>query len=238
MTAHSTLTFRSDMTVDYIDHMGSDERVVQAMLVSTDTAAAAADMEKAPGRINFLMRDRHGSPFEHTAFTFYVEAPIFVFREWHRHRIGFSYNEMSGRYSELPPTFYVPGPERNLVQQGKPGAYTFVPGTEYQHGNVVLGIRDACTTAYTTYQRLLENGIAREIARAVLPVNTYSKMFVTLNARSLMSFLSLRTKDEASTFPSFPQREIEMCAEQVEVWFSTLFPLTHAAFQANGRVSP
>ena len=78
------------------------------------------------------MRDRHGSPFEHNSMTFYVQAPIFVFREFMRHRIA-SYNEESGRYRELRPVFYVPGPERKLIQEGKPGAYVFVDGTPEQY---------------------------------------------------------------------------------------------------------
>jgi thymidylate synthase (FAD) len=85
---------------------------------------------------------------------------------------------------------------------------------------------------------MLAAGVAREVARTVLPVGTYSSMYVTMNARSLMNFLSLRTKREDSRFPSFPQREIEMCAEKIEAHWSTLMPMTHAAFEANGRVAP
>ena len=86
------------------------------------------------------MRDRHGSPFEHTSFTFFVRAPIFMWREHMRHRIA-SYNEECGRYRELEPVFYVPGPERNLVQEGKPGAYDFVPGTPEQYALVDAEVR-------------------------------------------------------------------------------------------------
>ncbi|MCD8561657.1 FAD-dependent thymidylate synthase, partial [Candidatus Saccharibacteria bacterium] len=92
--------------------------------------------------------------------------------------------------------------------------------------------------AYAAYQRMLDAGVAREVARIVLPVNTYSSMYVTMNARSLMNFLSLRTKVEGSHFPSFPQREIEMCAEKMEDIWEELMPMTHAAFNASGRVSP
>jgi flavin-dependent thymidylate synthase len=177
------------------------------------------------------------SPFEHNSMTFYVQAPIFVFREFMRHRIA-SYNEESGRYRELRPVFYVPGRERRLVQEGKPGRYVFVDGTPEQHALVEKETRVACEQAYAAYQRMLDAGIAREVARIVLPLTIYSSMYVTMNARSLMNFLSLRTTREDSTFPSFPQREIEMVAEQMEQEWARLMPLTHAAFDANGRVAP
>jgi thymidylate synthase (FAD) len=178
------------------------------------------------------------SPFEHNSMTFFVSAPILVFREWMRHRIGWSYNESSGRYAELQPVFYVPAPERRLVQEGKPGAYVFVEGSEEQHRLVVDATKKACTDAYAAYQDMLRAGIAREVARGVLPVCTFSSMYATCNARSLMAFLSLRTKREDSKFPSYPQREIEMAAEKMEAEWARLMPITYEAFNANGRVSP
>jgi thymidylate synthase (FAD) len=177
------------------------------------------------------------SPFEHNSMTFFVSAPIFVFREFMRHRV-FSYNEESGRYRKLEPVFYVPGPERKLVQEGKPGRYVFVDGTPEQHKIADEATRRACEHAYAAYLEMLEAGIAREVARGVLPVATYSSMYVTCNARALMGFLSLRTKREDSRFPSFPQREIEMVAEKMEAEWAKLMPLTHAAFNEHGRVSP
>ena len=177
------------------------------------------------------------SPFEHNSMTFYVHAPIFVFREHMRHRIA-SYNEESGRYRELRPVFYVPAPDRKLVQEGRPGHYRFIDGTPEQHALVEAETRRVCTEAYAAYQRMLAAGVAREVARIVLPLTIYSSMYVTFNARSLMNFLSLRTKREDSRFPSFPQREIEMVAEKMEAEWARLMPLTHAAFEANGRVAP
>jgi thymidylate synthase (FAD) len=177
------------------------------------------------------------SPFEHNSMTFYVQAPILVFREFMRHRVA-SYNEESGRYRELRPVFYVPGPERKLVQEGRPGKYVFVDGTPEQHATVVEATKRSCTEAYTAYREMLAAGVAREVARGVLPVATYSSMYVTMNARSLMNFLSLRTKRDDAHFPSFPQREIEMVAERMEAEWAKLMPLTHAAFEANGRVAP
>ena len=233
--------FRSDVTVELIKSTASDGDVIWSARVSTVGDISLADVDADPtrskGLINYLMRDRHGTPFEHNSMTFFVSAPIFVFREFMRHRMA-SYNEESGRYKELRPVFYVPAPERKLVQQGRPGAYEFVDGTDEQHRVVTEQTKSACTTSYRAYQEMLAAGVAREVARGVLPVATYSSMYVTMNARSLMNFLSLRTKRPDSTFPSFPQREIEMVAEKMEDEWEKLMPLTHAAFQSSGRVAP
>jgi thymidylate synthase (FAD) len=183
------------------------------------------------------MRDRHGSPFEHNSMTYFIEAPIFVFREFMRHRIA-SYNEESARYRQLRPVFYLPGPERRLVQVGKPGAYEFTAGTPGQHAITAAATERACRQAYAAYLQMLDAGVAREVARGVLPLATYSSMYVTMNARALMNFLSLRTTREGSRFPSFPQREIEMVAEQMEQLWAALMPLTHEAFEQAGRVAP
>tara|TARA_B100000408_G_scaffold109894_1_gene86746 strand:- start:1811 stop:2536 length:726 start_codon:yes stop_codon:yes gene_type:complete len=238
------IEFRSDVTVELVRASAADSDVLFAARVSTlgeqtlgDAAAGVEASDRDRGLINYLMRDRHGSPFEHNSMTFYVQAPIFVFREFMRHRIA-SYNEESGRYRELRPVFYVPAPERKLVQVGKPGAYDFIDGTPEQTEIVDEATREASAHAFAAYQRMLDAGVAREVARIVLPLNTYSSMYVTMNARSLMNFLSLRTKVEGSHFPSFPQREIEMCAEKMEDLWATLMPMTHAAFAANGRVAP
>lgn len=233
--------FRSDVTVELVRAAAQDADVLFAARVSTKGEQSLEDVdgdaERSTGLINYLMRDRHGSPFEHNSMTFFVSAPIFVFREFMRHRIA-SYNEESGRYRELRPVFYVPGPERRLVQEGKPGAYDFVEGTTEQYETAVSATKAACEQAYAAYQTMLDAGIAREVARGVLPVATYSSMYVTMNARSLMNFLSLRTKRPDSAFPSFPQREIEMVADKMEAYWAELMPLTHAAFERNGRVAP
>nr|WP_322133022.1 FAD-dependent thymidylate synthase [Antiquaquibacter oligotrophicus] len=236
--------FRSDVTVELVRSSAQDSDVVFAARVSTQgeqtleqAQDAEADVSRSKGLINYLMRDRHGSPFEHNSMTFYVQAPIFVFREFMRHRIA-SYNEESGRYRELNPVFYVPGPDRNLVQVGKAGAYEFLPGSPEQSQLAVDEAKAVASEAYASYQRMLDAGIAREVARIVLPLSIYSSMYVTMNARSLMNFLSLRTKREGTHFPSFPQREIEMAAEQMEAQWAELMPLTYAAFNENGRVAP
>ena len=154
-----------------------------------------------------------------------------------RHRT-FSYKVESGRYRTLAPVFYVPGPERDLVQAGKPGAYEFSAGTPQQHELVGETMRAAYRHAYAAYRQMLEAGVAREVARAVLPVGLYSSMYATCNARALMNFLALRTRHPEAAFPSFPQREIEMVAGQMEAAWAGLMPLTHAAFIRNGRVCP
>jgi thymidylate synthase (FAD) len=243
-TTAPEIEFRTDVTVELVRSSASDSDVLFAARVSTqgeqtlESATSGAEATaRDRGLINYLMRDRHGSPFEHNSMTFYVNAPIFVFREFMRHRIA-SYNEESGRYRELRPVFYVPARERNLVQVGKPGAYEFLPGSDEQHALVDVAARDAAAFAYDAYQRMLEAGVAREVARIVLPLSIFSSMYVTLNARSLMNFLSLRTRVEGTHFPSFPQREIEMCAEKMEAFWADLMPLTRAAFNANGRVAP
>lgn len=227
---------RSDMTVKLIDSMGSDSSVAMAARVSTGGNSADTDPSKDAGLINYLMRDRHGSPFEHNAFTFYVEAPIFVFREFMRHRIA-SYNEESGRYKQLEPVFYVPSKDRKMVQKGKPGAYTFELGSERLQQDTPDHIAVVSHTAYAAYADLLTDGVAREVARMVLPVNIYSSMYVTMNARSLMNFLSLRS-EEQGTYPSFPQWEIAEVARQMEELFAEKMPITYASFIKNGRVAP
>ncbi|MEV4175941.1 FAD-dependent thymidylate synthase [Nonomuraea sp. NPDC049709] len=233
--------FRSDMDVELIKSAASDADVLWAARVSTKGESSLAEIEADPqrskGLINFLMRDRHGTPFEHSSMTFYVSAPIFVFREFMRHRT-FSYNEESGRYRQLVPVFYVPGPDRQLVQEGRPGKYVFTDGTAEQHKLVTEATQESYRQSYRAYLEMLEAGVAREVARTVLPVGLYSSMYATCNARALMNFLSLRVKREDSAFPSFPQREIEMVAEKMEELWAGLMPLTHAAFEANGRVCP
>ncbi|MFB7246250.1 thymidylate synthase (FAD) [Streptomyces populi] len=234
--------FRSDVTVELIKHTASDADVLFAARVSTAGEQSLEELQKDPerskGLINYLMRDRHGSPFEHNSMTFFVSAPIFVFREFMRHRVGWSYNEESGRYRELEPVFYVPGEDRKLVQQGRPGKYEFVQGTPEQHKTVTAAMEESYRQSYAAYQEMLAAGVAREVARATLPVGLFSSMYATCNARSLMHFLGLRTQHELAKVPSFPQREIEMVAEKMEAEWAELMPLTHAAYNANGRVAP
>jgi len=240
-TRTSEIIFRSDMTVELVKASASDADVIWAARVSTAGEQSLDEIGEDPARsaglINYLARERHGSPFEHTSMTFFISAPIFVFREFMRHRIA-SYNEESGRYRELSPVFYVPDADRKLIQIGKAGSYTFIDGTKEQLEITQAAMKESYLLANKQYQVMLDAGIAREVARAVLPVGLYSSMYVTMNARALMNFLSLRTAREGSHFPSYPQREIEMVAEKMEVEFARLMPLTHAAFEKSGRVTP
>lgn len=237
--------FSSDITVELVKHSAHDSDIVFAARVSTEGERSKntnaedsilADSKDA-GLINYLMRERHGSPFEHSYFTFYVKAPIFVWREHMRHRIA-SYNEESGRYKVLDPEFYIPPRERKLQQIGKTGHYEFVEGSNLQYALLITTLRRNCEAAYTDYLQLLSNGIAKEVARMALPVNIYSSAYVTMNARALMNFLSLRVSSEDARFPSYPQREIEVVGEEYEKVFSTIMPITYQAFISNGRVAP
>ncbi len=237
----SEAIFRTDMTVELVKASASDADVIWAARVSTAGEQSLEEFGEDPARsaglINYLARERHGSPFEHTSMTFFVSAPIFVFREFMRHRIA-SYNEESGRYRELQPVFYIPAPERKLVQIGKTGAYEFIDGTKEQYEITTTAMKESYLFVYERYQKMLEAGVAREVARAVLPVGLYSSMYVTMNARALMNFLSLRTAREGSHFPSYPQRELEMVAEKMEEHFARLMPLTYGAFEKSGRIAP
>lgn len=232
--------FSSEITVELVKHSASDVDVVTAARVSTVGERSKDfqdDENKNAGLINYLVRERHGSPFEHSNFTFYVKAPIFVWREHMRHRIA-SYNEESGRYKVLEPEFYIPSRDRKLRQSGKAGHYEFSEGDDSQYAILVATLRRNCENAYTDYRQLLNNNIAREVARMVLPVNIYSSAYVTMNARALMNFISLRVSSSDSTYPSYPQREIEQVGETYESIFSTIMPITYQAFIQNGRVAP
>lgn len=234
----SEINFTSDIKVEYIDHLGSDLDIARAAWVSTmGERADEGDPDRVKGLINMLMRDRHGSPFEQGLLRFRVTAPIVVFREHHRHRIA-SYNEMSGRYVEMKPNFYVPSRSRPLVQVGKPGAYTFEPGTDIQFSVMRSSFLQISRSSWQQYQFLLNEGIAKEVARMVLPLNLMSTMIVAMNPRALMNFLSLRVNSSMATYPTFPMWEIEDVASQYEVFFANKFPITWSAFVTNGRVAP
>ena len=234
------LVFRSDVDVELVEVSASDLRVAKAAWVSTKGSRAedANDPARISGLINYLVRDRHGSPFEHTSFTFAIRCPIFVVREFHRHRAGWSYNEESGRYTKLKPEFYLPARDRNLVQTGKPGHYVFGPGSDQQYATMEVMNLSTSKYAWDAYEGQLNAGIAKEVARMVLPLNIYTSFYATCNSRSLMHFLSLRTENEGSTYPSHPQKEIQMVADKMEAAFAEQMPITYEAWNNNGRVAP
>ena len=228
------IEYSSDIYVKLVRSMASDDMVIQAAQVSSK---GENNPDTVPERlINALLKGRHGSPFEHTAFTFFIEAPIFVFREWQRHRIS-SFNEMSGRYTELKPKFYSPSVERGVINVGTKMKPVFVNHLEAAM-DIQAILNHQSSTAWEHYRYMLNAGIANEVARMALPVNVYSQMYWTVNARSLMNFLSLRVESDDSTFRSYPQYEIDLAARKVERNFQEQMPLTHKAFVQNGRVAP
>jgi thymidylate synthase (FAD) len=211
------------------DAMADDLSVVNGARVSFAKHKTEMDDSDA-GLIRFLMRDRHGTPFEHNSFRFHIRAPIFVAREWFRHRIG-SFNEFSMRYARATDEFYVPEPEDVRSQVGKPGAYSFEPLPPEVAEATREELRAVYESAYAAYERLVELGVARELARSVLPVGAYTEFYWTVNARALMNFLSLRNSETA-------QREIRRYAEACEQFLAELMPITYAAFVANNRTAP
>lgn len=229
------IEYSSEMTVKLVRSMASDDMVVQAAQVSSK---GENNPDTAPERlIQALMKGRHGSPFEHNAFTFFVEAPLFVFREWQRHRIS-SFNEMSGRYTQLPGKFYIPGEDRKMINYGTKMKPKFSYDRDGQGLLFNEVLRETAQVSWDEYEHYLERGIANEVARMILPLNIYSQMYWTVNARSLMNFLSLRVESDESHVRSYPQWEIDMAARLVEEEFAKVMPLTYKTFVANGRVAP
>ena len=209
--------------------LADDLSVVNGARVSFARRKEEMD-ESDEGLIRFLMRERHGTPFEHNAFRFHVRCPIFVAREWFRHRVG-SFNEFSMRYARASDEFYVPDAEDVRTQVGKPGSYSFEPVSDELAEQTREKLQEVYDAAYQTYEELVEAGVAREVARAALPVGAYTEFYWTVNARSLMNFLSLRNTETA-------QREIRRYAAACETFLEQKMPVTYAAFVASGRVAP
>jgi len=185
--------------VELIEVFGGDEAAARAARISY---MSTPDFRGDKKLINLLMTNGHESPFEHIVFTFYVKAPIFVARQWFRHRIG-SFSERSGRYTEFDEEFYVPDDVR-------------------ARDNVKI-MRNAMHDAYYVYKHLLETGVKREVARMVLPMSLYTQWYWTVNARSLMNFLNLRADKHA-------QYEIQRYAIAVASFFKESCPWTYEAF--------
>lgn len=237
---------KSDVDVKLQQDVGGDHVLAAAAWVVDDIAEALEKERIKPGEIeriiNYLMKHRHGSPFEHGLMTFCVDAPILVWREHHRHRIGWSYNEESARYKTLRPTFYIPRRDRPMmkVEDWRPGRPKF---TICEDDEIFDKLRDNLlddyTRSYNHYVENLELGIDPGLARDGLNVGIYSSCWTTCNPRSMMAFLSLRTyRPEMAKFVSYPLWEIELVAENYERVFSELYPLTYDAFNNNGRVAP
>lgn len=229
----------SGITARLVEFTGSDQFIANVARVSTTSlmhSSLAEEATRNAGLLNMLVRDRHGSPFEHASMTWVVRAPIFVIRELVRHRIA-SYNEMSGRYRELPLDFYVPDLHRPLTQVGKPGAYSFTDErNEELHSELFVRLVESYAFAAMSYVRSLSLGVAREVARIVLPVSLFSEIVVTMNVRALTNFLSLRNSTQDSKVPTFPMHEIQLLARLMEADLQLKFPITHAKFIEHGRV--
>jgi thymidylate synthase (FAD) len=210
--------------VRLVDSMGGDLSIVRAARVSYDAAWRAGEDTGSDRRlINYLWTNRHTTPFEAVTFTFEVHAPIFVFRQWHRHRT-WSFNELSARYRELPEEFYVPAAEQIKAQatdnkQGRSGELD---------EKIVAGTRDCLlklgATAFDAYRTMLEAGVARELARSVLPVSTYSTMFATVDLLNLLKFLTLRCDPHA-------QYEIRVYADALRELARSVAPIAIEAWE-------
>lgn len=223
------LDFKSEPAVTLVDFMGGDDSVAMSAWVSygRDSEDRLSDRKRVEGLINFLMREGHMTPFESSVFTFRVETPIFVSREVRTHRTQ-SQNEISGRYTKLPQQFYCPSKNRPIQQVGKPGAYEFVPGTEEQWAVLIAEFAISIHQAVRSYERMLEAGIAKEVARDVLPVGQYTQLYMTVNARNLMHFLDLRTAPDALF-------EIRQVASRMESYFEECMPMTYKAWIEHGN---
>ncbi len=209
--------------VRLVDSMGNDLSVVRSARVSYDAAWRAGEDAGSDSKlINYLWRNKHSTPFESVTFTFEVKAPIFVLRQWHRHRT-WTYNELSARYKELPEEFYVPKPEQ-VGEQASGNKQCRVLGQATDMGVSASEIIKAHSEiAFDTYRTLLGKGVPRELARSVLPVNTYSHMFCTVNLLNLLKFITLRDHDHA-------QHEIRVYAEAMKKLIEPIVPVTMKAF--------
>lgn len=212
--------------VRLVDHMGDDLSVVRSARVSYDAAWRAGEDTGSDKRLlNYLWSHRHTTPFESVVFTFEVHAPIFVFRQWHRHRT-WSFNELSARYRELPTEFYVPEPDVIGSQSTSNKQGRMLDGTD-RVGEVNC-YRDACSDAFDTYNDLLEAGWPRELARSVLPVSTYSTMFATVDLLNLFKFIGLRSDPHA-------QYEIRQYSDALLELIEPIVPVAVEAFRDSIR---
>lgn len=209
--------------VRLVDSMGSDLSVVRSARVSYNAVMRAGEDEGKDAKLlNYLLKHKHTSPFECVTFTFEVKAPIFVFRQWHRHRT-WAFSEISARYAVLPEEFYIPDVSQ-ITHQSKANKQQ---RTDEEHPNAELIqaiITEASGAAFDTYRDLLDFGCPRELARSVLPVNTYSHMFATVNLLNLFKFLTLRVHAHS-------QYEIRVYADAMLGLIEPIVPCSVAAFK-------
>ena len=209
-------------SVSLVQHVGDDKMIVNAARVSFGGDSAAPLTARDEKLIGYLLRERHGSPFEHNLLTFKVVCPIFVDRQMVRHRVGVSKNEISGRYVEMTERVYVPTQFR---QQAKSNRQASVEADERLDQDAAAGLyHRAWDSAYTAYQGLLALGVTREQARGVLPQALYTESYYTFNVRSLLHFLGLRDHEGA-------QYETRLYAQAMGQLAQPLFPVTFAAWR-------
>ena len=218
--ADNDIEFRSDMRVEYVDSMGDDKRIAQAARVSTGNDDSDRPYE---GLVRRLWSDQHTSTFEHNTLTVMAEVPIFVAREWMRSRT-FAYNEISARYTEMEPVFYIPSEDRPLVQTGKAMDYRREAGDSGQFNRTHAAHCLQASAAWDWYQSMIEEGIAREVARNVLPVSLYTRFYATANLRNWLHFIKLRADPTAL-------HEIQDAARQVADLIQEKWPTAWAAYE-------
>lgn len=217
--------------VRLVDWHGDELSIVNAARVSLAKESKAFE-DNDRGLLRYLAKEKHGSPFEHGFLSsWHVRVPIFVAREWVRHRIGHSYNEESGRYVDLRPDFYFPSSENVHAQIGKPGRYKFEAVKEELAEQFIARLGVNSYAAYQNYQWAVDNGISREDARMFLPVNLYTEIRWTANARSLLNFFELRSASQA-------QFEIRKYSWAMESIFNEYMPNVYSDFVQNGRIAP
>lgn len=233
LSALDDITFRSDMLVKVNRVFGSDLDVAQAAWVDMERFGKDDELRKLIGT---LMKGRHGVPFETCVIQFFINVPIFVAREIVRHRIA-TIDEYSGRYKEMKPDFWIPAKGRGMTQVGT----SMRPKLEENEDKRFLlgeALEYVGATGWQEYQNLLREGVVKEAARTVLPINIYTEFFWTVNLRSLMNFLSLRIDDPRNTYKTYPMAEIQQAALACEGAFATAFPIVAEKFIEHGRVAP
>lgn len=203
--------------VKLIEFMGGDQRAVDSARVSFGSVSKGEAQDRK--LIEYLLANAHFSPFEHSVFQFHVKCPIFVARQWMRHRIA-SYNEISSRYTEVQDEFYYPEAFRAQDRINRQGS---VRSGALEQEKMLAVYDKAIKASYAAYQELLEAGAAREMARMALPVAQYTQFYWSINARSLLNFIELRTDAHA-------QHEIRLYADAIQEIFREKMPWTWEAF--------
>lgn len=215
--------------VRYIDHMGSDQRIVEAARTSYKSPSKGPEADKK--LLEYLYKNRHTSPFEMVKVTFNIKLPIFVMRQYVRHRMQ-NMNEMSARYTELPEEYYIPEKWRAQDTKNKQGSIEMpesviiedIDGSGFTTNDPTLILVQHCKRSHLLYEKMLQAGIAREMARMVLPINIYTECYATWDMKNLIHFITLR--DDAHA-----QAEIQEYGRAIKTIVTELFPWTMEAYE-------